>query len=195
MKKIVLFSLLLVSTLSFAQSKDALKDVNDVVFYGIDFSIVGIVGADEDSYKFIESFSKINDLMQREYSKYIKPLDKKTKVNIVSVDLEAVSEKNAKITSESLNRAGDIAPIEEPAINDVLSGLNIKRTEGYGAILIAEELNKSKNRAIYELVFFDIASKKIITHAKISGQAKGFGLRNFWANSVGNSIRNIKLVK
>lgn len=195
MKKIVLFSLLLVSTLSFAQSKNALKDVSEVVFYGVDFSIVGIVGAEEEGYKFIESFGKINELMQREYSKYVKPLGKKTNVNIISVDLEPVAEKNAAMTNKSLNRASEVAPVEEPAIKKVLDGLNIKRTEGYGVILIAEELNKPQNRGIYELVFFNIANKEIITHAKISGKAKGFGLRNFWANSIYNSINKIKLSK
>ena len=80
MKKILLFAFLLIGTASFGQSKDALKNIKEVTFYGVDYSHVGIIGADESSYKFIETFTKINELMQREYSKYVKPLAKKTKV-------------------------------------------------------------------------------------------------------------------
>lgn len=195
MKKILLFAFLLIGTASFGQSKDALKNIKEVTFYGVDYSHVGIIGADESSYKFIETFTKINELMQREYSKYVKPLAKKTKVDILGVDLAPVNAANNKITTQTLNRSSNVAAIEEPAIKEILNKLDFQRNEGYGVILIAEELNKSHNKGIYELVFFDVATKDIVTHAKISGKSRGFGLRNFWANSIHKAISKIKLSK
>ena len=193
MKKILLSAFLFVSSMVFGQSKEALKDVKEATFYGVDYSHVGIVGAAESSSKFIFTFDEINSLIQREYSKYIKKLAKKTKVDIVSVDLGPVNQLNSGITTESLDRPSIVTPFEETELQDIINSIDFKKDEGYGVILIAEELNKPRNRGIYELVFFDLANKQIITHAKISGKSRGFGLRNFWANSIHSTFKDISL--
>lgn len=195
MRKLLTLSFLLLSIVSFGQSKEALKSIPEVTFLGIDFSHVGIIGADESSDQFIGVFDDINNLMQKEYGKYVSTFAKKTKVKVLGVDLRAVNKVNRDLNREDIQREGTVPPIEGSDINKALSALDLTGLDGYAAILIAEEFNKSTNRGIFELVFFNVDTKEVITHEKLSGKAGGFGLRNYWAKTVYNAIRKIKLSK
>ena len=54
---------------------------------------------------------------------------------------------------------------------------------GSGLVFIAESYDKPNGKGAYWVTFFDIGSKKIIKTQRFEGKAKGFGLRNYWANS------------
>ena len=67
------------------------------------------------------------------------------------------------------------------------------QTEGVGVVLVAKLLNKPMSKATYELITFDISTREILSKREVSGKAGGFGLRNYWAGSVYNIIKSIKL--
>ena len=49
---------------------------------------------------------------------------------------------------------------------------------------------------LYDLVVFDIASREVIMHKMVAGEARGFGLRNYWAGSIYDIIKaNKKLMR
>ena len=68
----------------------------------------------------------------------------------------------------------------------------VKEREGYGAVLIANILNKATNRATYDVVIFDITTGQVLCDQKVTRPAQGFGLRNFWAHSVHGALGSIK---
>ena len=70
MKKLILFLFLSTSLFCFGQGKSALKDIQSIKFYGVDYSQVKIFGADESPAQFKDAFRRINELFITEAKKY-----------------------------------------------------------------------------------------------------------------------------
>ena len=51
-------------------------------------------------------------------------------------------------------------------------------------MLVALLLDKPSAKALYEMVIFDIATREVRCIERVEGHAGGFGLRNFWANTI-----------
>ena len=62
MKKILLLFGLLVSSFAFGQNNKELKEIKNVNFYGVDFSLAKVYGAAETSEQFKKAFDGINFL-------------------------------------------------------------------------------------------------------------------------------------
>jgi hypothetical protein len=184
MKK--LFFVCLTSILSlnvFAQSKAVIeKDVVD--FYGVDFSAVNIVGADEPQSKFIEAFKGINNLLLSEsekfdVAKYLNVTCKLTNIDNALKQAENITEENFNNRNQGefpLSKIADAYP----------------ETEGKVLVIVAKELNKGQNSGIFEALIFDGKSKQIIRQKEFTGKAGGFGLRNFWAGALYSGMKKIK---
>ena len=72
MKKLILFLFLSTSLFCFGQGKSALKDIQSIKFYGVDYSQVKIFGADESPAQFKDAFRRINELFITEGKEQIK---------------------------------------------------------------------------------------------------------------------------
>ena len=70
MKKLILFLFLSTSLFCFGQGKSALKDIQSIKFYGVDYSQVKVFGADESPAQFKDAFRRINELFITEAKKY-----------------------------------------------------------------------------------------------------------------------------
>ena len=55
---------------------------------------------------------------------------------------------------------------------------------GFGAMIIAEELNATTSQARLNIVIFDRATHDVIFQRAAYAEAKGEGLRNYWGNAV-----------
>lgn len=192
MKKIILLLGLIISVSAFSQNKEILKNINDVRFYGVDYSKVKVAYAGESASQFKDAFEEINNLFISEPKKY-NP-SKLFKKNALSVEIEPVIKNIRKIDLEELKTVTQTSnDLSQADLENVLKSLDIKPTEEPGLIIIAEFLDKTKNRGWYNIVFFDTKTKKIIDTWKGSGKAAGFGLRNFWAASVYKVMKDVKL--
>ena len=56
-------------------------------------------------------------------------------------------------------------------------------------------MNKGTKMGTYYYVFFDCATGDIVSCMPFKGQASGFGLRNYWANSFYRTIAEINPTK
>ena len=74
--------------------------------------------------------------------------------------------------------------IEQINIAEIIRNYQIKETSGRGFIVIAALLDKSVNRATYKIVLFDVETREILKEEEFTSKAGGFGLRNFWANTI-----------
>ena len=70
MKKLILFLFLSTSLFCFGQDKSALKDIQSIKFYGVDYSQAKVFGADESPIQFKDAFRRINELFITEAKKY-----------------------------------------------------------------------------------------------------------------------------
>lgn len=148
--------------------------------YGIDFSQTKICGADESSYEFARAFQRINMLLYSESEKY--DFERFLRAEVVSVDIEQVQQRNA---------AGEYHPqfsreitVASADLQQLVEAFEIEATQGTGVVLVALLLDKTNACAIYDVVFFDIPTRKVLAVYRKSGNAGGFGLRNYWARSV-----------
>ena len=57
-------------------------------------------------------------------------------------------------------------------------------------IFIATNLDKRMGKGTYVVVCFDIATRDILFRQEITTSAGGFGLRNYWANTVEDIIED-----
>ena len=62
MKKLILFLFLSTSLFCFGQGKSALKDIQSIKFYGVDYSQAKVFGADESPIQFIDTSESIFEL-------------------------------------------------------------------------------------------------------------------------------------
>lgn len=178
-----------------AQETKQLSDYTSVTFYGIDFSLAKVVGADETSGEFISAFREIDKLMLAEEAKYVTPLAKKLKMAIKVVDIDPTLARIADIDENDLilNRTPEAFTDQDIAFE--VQELEIKEKEGLGLVVIAGELNKGTKMGTYYYAFFDCATGEVISCLPFKGQASGFGLRNYWANSFYRTIAEINPTK
>ena len=77
-------------------------------------------------------------------------------------------------------------------IREMVKNYELPHTNGTGVVFIAQTLDKRKAEATYAVVFFDVATRRLISLDIMSGKAGGAGLRNYWANSVYDVLKHWK---
>ena len=156
--------------------------------YGIDYSYAKVYAADESVEQFAKAFEGINMLIVTEPEKY-------DFSRIFGKRVEVVIEPMLKIVTSAdyANLKSFNSTYEEPKYSDIIKNYNISQTEGIGVVLVAKLLSKPMSNATYELIAFDISTREILSKREVSGKAGGFGLRNYWAGSVYNVIKSVRL--
>lgn len=190
MKKLFLLLFLTSNLFCMGQSKDLIKEVNSIKFFGIDFSHAKVYGATETPDQFKVAFNRINELFIIEAKKY--DIGKRIKKEVSEISLDAVNQLNSQINSNDLMTTNKQYALDDQQIKQEIQSLPIKEKEGVGIIFIAELLNKADAKATYKTVFFNLSSKEVIDIRSVSGKARGFGLRNYWANSIYRSLNMLK---
>lgn len=171
---------------------DLLNDVRNIDFYGVDFSLAKVMGADESLAKFAEAFEAINLLLINEQSKY--NLEKFLNKDNVALHLKHLNKSYAKVAAdEDFKIYNDEYKIDIEDVKTQIQGYkDVDYKYEVGAVLIAELLNKSKGYATYYFAFFDNKTKEIIAIYPMKCKIGGFGLRNFWASSVLEAMKGLK---
>lgn len=189
MKKTMLFMFLLLAGLVNAQDKTSLKEIDELTFFGVDFSMVKVYGADETAAQFKKAFHGINTLFQQEPKKYDveKAFNVTATTNMGSVIALIEQMDAADLFTQSANHT-----LSDEQIAEHIRKFDTGDAKGYGAVLIAEFLNKGKSEATYAVVIFNTETKDIVTEKQFTEKAKGFGLRNFWASSVYKTLKSVK---
>src|SRR5574344_952754 len=179
---------LFISLLVTAQNKSVLKNIDNVVFYGVDFSKTKVLGAQETTSDFVEAFERINTLMISEQSKYV--AGKRHDIKVSNISISAVKKLNEQTVKDSLFLYDETAvKLSNEEIENEIKRLELKETSGTGLVLIAEKLDKNTSTGFYHIVYFDIETRNIIDTWLPSGEAGGFGLCNYWASSVCKALK------
>lgn len=190
MKQILILFFLASSLACFGQNNDALKDISNVTFYGIDFTQAKVYGAQEGAIQFKYIFDDINELLITKPKKY--DIGKRLGIEVEVTSLEAVNEANKTINPEKLKTTNSDYTLDEKQIEAVVKALPIlSREEKTGLLMVAMLLNKAETRATYQIVFFNTKTREILYSAPTNGKAYGFGLRNYWASSVYNAMKKL----
>lgn len=180
MKKIFFIFLLSISVNCFSQND--LTSIREINFYGVDFSHANLFGLEESPGTIQSGLARINDLFISEMKKY--DINRYFKKGVLNYCLQSTDENNDRIVVERLVSETPFIELTEDKISAVLASLTCKDGNGVGLVLIAENLNKVEKKASYRVIFFDESTKRILYKKNVSGRPFGFGIRNFWAGSI-----------
>lgn len=148
-----------------------------VIFYGVDFSCVNVVGASESESDFTVAFVGINNLLLSEPDKY--DVGKMLKLNVNAVD----NEQAVKVASSMLNFKN-----KKPSVMDLQSVVDsYPASDGNSLLIVAKELNKGRDVGCYVAVLYD-NNHTILSTCDLTGKTGGFGLRNYWARTLYNGL-------
>ena len=182
MVKINVIALLFVSIGLFAQDKASETDFNEIIWYGLDYSMVKFIGSDldfTDIDKIQNTYFKAwNQLILDESDKY--DLRKAFKVKNVEYDFDAAVERSRArdmegiVQQEDYRLEGDVGAViakgyANPEINKV------------GAFFIMETLNKPAEEETMWVVLFHVSTGEVFHMQRLVGKPRGFGFRNYWA--------------
>lgn len=168
-----------------------------VDFVGLDFSKTKLVGAEgfTDPQK-IQSyyFPAWNNLLFSEMDKYsIKGAFYKSDVNY---ELGVVESVNQDV--EYIDLVTEVAPPEftDKDLQKIVKTYNTNDLKNsYGISFVVHSLNKLQESASIYVVVFNPKNKKVLFSKRLSGAARGFGFRNYWAGAVYNILKQIRKQK
>lgn len=171
---------MLLTCTTFAQVN--VRDISKIDYYGVDYSIAKVIGAKETAGQFKTAFDGINQLMVAESNKYnVGKFFKKEEVELL---LNPTTTNNNGIDGTQLFTTNRGFKLSEEAIKGLVKNYVLEPKSEVGMVIIAELLQKESNMGNYYVVFFNTQSREILLSRHTSGKARGFGLRNYWAGSI-----------
>lgn len=198
MKKLML-SLLLISSITFkAQDVSKVFSATEVVWFGMDFTKATFVGQFDQGMGAMPATggdmknkwcAQWNNLVATEQQNFDfkKALSKES----IYYDIASVNALNTKLDPDKCMNLNP-GKIERSAIDGMVKKYSsADKKQGVGLVFIIENFNKGAQVADVYVTFFDIATKKILICEKMSGAARGVGMRNYWAGAIKAIIKEL----
>ena len=213
----VFILLLTIQTTLSAQSFTAISNAQGLAWFGLDFTRAKMVGEFSGpitcsngymvttmdgsgvSPELIRDnlFTGWNNVVLNEPDKY--DLKKFLGNKVISNIVQPVMKLNALVNADSIKIMGSYnsAPFSHEKLQQIIDNykpLIPQSFEGIGVTVIIEKFDRITKTAIFDVVFFDIKSCKLIFADQISGVPEGWacGLRNYWAGSIYDLLKTIK---
>lgn len=183
-------------TTHYEQQQNTIVDVpqyvpaGEMFMYGVDFSHVQIYKAKETAQEFSEAFVAINELFTLEPDKFnFARLSSKPCVTYIYPAIKLIKNIDWQYAMNSNGM------LQKYSVENIVKNYQLPHSEGIGLVFIAWLLDKKAEVAHYEIVYFDIKTRRIIFNTTVVAEPGGYGLRNYWANSVYEVIDQKKIRK
>ena len=111
--------------------------------------------------------------------------------NAVYKDPNGITKQNLARETETMNTGAEVEFTDEvidSRIKEISTG---SKKNGLGLIFIAESINKATGNGIFHVVFFDIATRKVVWHKKMTGKATGSNPKTAWGGAVKDVFNQI----
>ena len=170
------------------------QGTDELVWCGIDYTLVKFIGnADQfNDLSKIQSyyFGAWNEIIQDEKGKY--DLNKAFSVTTVHYNMEYTILRNQERDMSGIIQL-DPYSIDEEQVKSVVMLNTDPSADKLGAMFVMETLNKIEEVSTMWLAVFNLASGEILYIRRYSGAVGGFGFRNYYARSLYNVIKNLKM--
>ncbi len=192
MKNITLLLLLgFIGFSSHAIDKDS--DVDEIVWFGLDFSQVKLIGTSEN-FSDLEKirnyyFGAWNELFIIEKEKY--NLKKAFGIKTVIYDLEQAITRSQQISLDGLLQRNPYSFEVDRAI-EVAKEYIDPSSDKVGGIFIVETLNGRDLEGTMWLILFDVSTGGLQYMGKFTGTPGGFGFRNYWIRPFYDVLTQLK---
>jgi hypothetical protein len=192
---VAVFALLSALNLWSAEIEETLSP-DTLVWCGLDYSLVKMIGTD-DFRKPEEIFPDKLDAWNSLFMKEMLPKLEKMAPSL-RTDMKAVQKPNSKvgpscIVREDGTRAETVTPthVTDKDIAAAVTGYDLKYKEGMGLVFIMDRLVKAPQTGCHYVVFFDIASRKVVYSERVCAEAGGAGFRNYWFKPIKETVEKL----
>ncbi len=187
MKKNVLLLIAIVSVIVLnAQDASLVWSSQTMSWFGVDFTKTKVLGLEDSPHKIRDEFFKPwNDVT------IDMDLTKMFGKNAVYKDPNGITKQNLARETETMNTGAEVEFTDEvidSRIKEISTG---SKKNGLGLIFIAESINKATGNGIFHVVFFDIATRKVVWHKKMTGKATGSNPKTAWGGAVKDVFNQI----
>lgn len=166
------------------------------VWCGIDYSLARFIGTDdfrEPAEIFPGYLNKWNQLYLEEVFGNLE-----RKLGPLQVDPRGVFAANQKATAAQIvHEDGPSSILAEThiAAGDIaakVASYRLENTGGLGLVLIVDRLVKLQATGCTYIVYFDVASRTVLSSSRVCEGASGFGFRNYWFAPVRDIVQPIR---
>jgi hypothetical protein len=194
MKKIFLL-LLITACIVSADAQNVYTSKTDVfnskslTFYGFDYTKLRIVDGNRIGQQLKKFLFNLNTFLSKEIPK--KKMQAWLRKDTVHMDLAHSTSMNDAIVN---GRIAVMDPYSFPAdsLSSFISGYQLNAKEGIGYSIIFESFNKEDKTASAYLVFFDIATKKVIYHEyERSLNRNSYNYINDWKPAAFEAVKHL----
>jgi len=195
MKKI-LIAMLLLQVAGASVGRTAETSSTPLVWCGLDYSKVKMIGTMDfrrPDQIFPQMLTTWNGLFMTEM---LPQLEKIT--SFVRTDLQAVEQGNAKAkASQIVYKDGSTdemvtqTHITESDIAGMVKSYKLENKTGLGLVFVMDRLVKAQETGCIHVVFFDVASRKVVHSERVCAKASGFGFRNYWFRPVKDAVKEL----
>lgn len=198
MKKSAIAFLMFLGVALVAQDKSKVSSAKEIVWFGLDFTKAKFVGQFDQGMGAMPAtggdmrnkwIPQWNALIQNEQQNF--DIKKALGVESVYYDIASVNTLNSKLNPDGCM---DVNPgkIDKSEIEGMVKKYeSADKKDGVGLAFVVENFNKGSQMADVYVTFFDIASKKVLICEKVSGAARGVGMRNYWAGAIKGIIKEM----
>lgn len=193
--KQILIAFLLLSGASVARAAETAPP-DTLVWCGLDYSKVMMIGTldfQKPEQIFPGMLTAWNGLFMKEM---LPQLEKMTKS--LRTDPQAVQERNEKAGASQIERKDGshdemVKPthITEADITAIVKSYKLENDKGLGLVFVMDRLVKAQDVGCLHVVFFDVASRKVVRSERVCAKAGGIGFRNFWFSPVKNAVKQL----
>lgn len=184
--------------LSFTVVSQDMSDIfqtQSATWYGLDFSEAYFIGSEgftnpldiKDRY-----FNSWNMLIKNEYDKY--DLGKFFQKENVDFSLDNITKRNSEVSiyDRVIDEGGKTMHLDDNKVQEVIGAYDFDGDEtGLGIAFIVESFSKKSEMGNFFVTFFDIETKRVLLTERMSGKAGGFGVRNYWAKTYYNVLKEM----
>lgn len=190
MVRINVIALFFVSIGLFGQNQVSETEFDEIIWFGLDYSLVKFIGNDLD-FKDLEKiqsyyFGAWNQLILDESTKY--NLKKAFKVNRVEYDIEATIARSEQRDMQDIVQRDEYRLAGDPG-GEIAMAYSNPEINKVGAVFIMETLNKPAVEETMWVVLFHVSTGQVIHTERLVGKPKGFGFRNYWAGGYHSAIK------
>ena len=167
-----------------------------LVWCGLDYSKVKMIGTldfQKPEQIFPGMLTAWNGLFMAEMLPQLEKMAKS-----VRTDLQSVQEANGKAEASQIERKDGSAEemvkpthITKADLADIVKSYKLENDKGLGLVFVMDRLVKTQNTGCMHVVFFDVASRKVVRSERVCARAGGIGFRNFWFSPVKEAVKQL----
>ena len=196
MKKVLIAMLLLnvagVTSLRAAESASP----NTLVWCGLDYSKVKMIGTLDfrnPERIFPGMLTAWNGLFVKEMLPQLELMAGSVRTDLPAVQQANENAKARQIEYKDGSSSEMVSPthLTEADIAAQVKSYKLENNHGLGLVFVMDRLVKAQETACLQVVFFDVASRKVIRSERVCHKAGGIGFRNYWFRPVKDTVKQL----